>query len=74
MLPPPGNLRQIPTCWNCSACKIRFSASLVTFQGAHQSENCIRLSVFLTSTIILQNYADNKQKLYEVMKMRMSTI
>jgi hypothetical protein len=48
---PPGNLRQIPTCWNCSAFKTRFPARLATFQGAHQSENCIRLSIFRTSTI-----------------------
>jgi hypothetical protein len=41
----------------------RFSAPLATFQGAHQSENCIRLSIFRTSTITLQNHADNKHEL-----------
>jgi hypothetical protein len=33
---------------------------LAIFQGAHRSENCIRLSIILTFTIILQNYAGNK--------------
>jgi hypothetical protein len=36
--------------------------------------NCIRLSIFRTCTIILQNYAGNKQKLYKIMKMQMSVI
>jgi hypothetical protein len=64
----------IPICLNCSACKTRFSALLAAFQGAHPSENCIRLSIFRTSMIILQNYAGNKQKLYKIMKMQMSAI
>jgi hypothetical protein len=46
-------------------------APLAIFQGAHQSENCIRLSIFLTFTIILQNYAGNKQKSYKIMEMLM---
>jgi hypothetical protein len=71
---PPGNLLQIPICWNCSACKTRFSAPLAIFQGAHWSENCIRLSIFRTLTIILQNYVGNKQKLCKIMKMWMSAI
>jgi hypothetical protein len=50
-------------------CKTRVSAPLTIFQGAHRSENWIRLSIFRTSTMILQNYADNKQKLYKIMKM-----
>jgi hypothetical protein len=33
---PPGNLRQNVTYWNCSACKIRFSAPLAIFRGAHR--------------------------------------
>jgi hypothetical protein len=41
---------------------------------AHQSENCIRLSIFRTFKIILQNYAGNKQKSYKIMKIRMSAI
>jgi hypothetical protein len=57
-----------------AACKTRFSALLAIFQGAHWSENCMRLSIFCTFTIILQNYAGNKQKLYKIMKMRMSAI
>jgi hypothetical protein len=58
----PPNLRQILICWNSSPCKTRFSAPLAIFQGTHQSENCIRLSIFPTFTIILQNYAGNKHK------------
>jgi hypothetical protein len=34
----------------------------------------LRLSIFHTSAIILQNYADNKHKLYKIIKMQMSAI
>jgi hypothetical protein len=35
---------------------------------------CKRLSKFLLFTIILQNYEGNKQKLYKIMKMQISSI
>jgi hypothetical protein len=44
--------RQNRTYWNCSACKIRFSAPLALFQGAHRSAICMWLSKFRTFMII----------------------
>jgi len=41
-----GYSRQTPAFWNFSAYRTRFSASMVTFQGAHRPANCIWLSKF----------------------------
>jgi hypothetical protein len=68
------NLSLNLNCWKCSAWKTRFSTPLAIFQGAQRSENCIRLSIFHTFTIILQNYAGNEQTSYEIMKTEMSAI
>jgi hypothetical protein len=47
---------------------------LAIFQGTHRSENCIRLSICHTFTIILQNYAGNKHKFYKIMNIKMSAL
>jgi hypothetical protein len=51
-----------------------YCRSQINFNFNFKPKNCIRLSIFCTSTIILQNYVDNKQKLYEFMKIQMSAI
>jgi hypothetical protein len=43
-----------------------------TYRVELKSMNCIRLSIFRAFTIILKNYAGNKQKLYKITKMQMS--
>jgi hypothetical protein len=43
---PPGNLQLIPIQWNCSACKIRYSAQLAILQRALRSAICTQLSKF----------------------------
>jgi hypothetical protein len=47
----PGNLRQKPIYWKCSACKTRFSSPVAIFRGPHRFAICIGLSKFRTSTI-----------------------
>jgi hypothetical protein len=49
-------------------------APLEIFQGAHWSAICTRLSTFHMYTIILQNYAGNKQKSYRNMRMNMFVV
>src|SRR5215470_4423480 len=47
---------------NCSACKTRRSAQLVTFQGALRPASCMWRSKFHTCMIISQNYVGSKHK------------
>jgi hypothetical protein len=64
----PGNVWNTPTCWNSIVCKTTSCMWLANFQNTHWPVNCMCLSKFHSCIILSQNYAGNKLKSYEIMR------
>jgi len=65
---PPGSLRQTPMFRNCSVCKMRFSAPLVTFQDACRPTMHVAFKIPYLMRLRYTIYAGNKQKTSVVTK------